>query len=377
MKCINMGAIEFLDHLKDKGVILIGVSSMLKRAAEKKDEWLETVWLHVKYIIDNDIAKQGKEFEAFGKPITVQPFEAIIGEKNAVFLFTTGIENTMQILHQLEQMSLDDSNECYNMSLLLENGVDLDWLKNREIQWPKTKDYHNEKIIHCCWFSGEDKPGKYQECLESWSKYCPEYDIIEWNAHNYDFTKNPYLKEAYENRAWAFASDYVRLDVVHQYGGIYLDMDVELVRNLDELLKYKAFFCYDWGKHIDLGSAFGAVKGDEMIGMLLKVYDEIHFTQADGSQDRTPQPTRLKPYFEQMGITMDGCSSVWEDRAFLSGKYFSVVAGLDKDELRLRQETYGLHWHNAGWYTKEQMEKKKLAESLPKKLRKIFVWRED
>lgn len=377
MKCINMDAVNFLYKIKDKGVILIGVSSILKREVERKNEWLELVWPHVKYIADNDTAKQGMEFEAFGKSVAVRSFEAIIGETSAVLLCTTGLENTIQVLHQLEQMCLDDSIECYSMRMLLENGVDLDKIKGSALQWPQSKDYHNEKIIHCCWFSGEDKPRKYQECLESWNKYCPEYNIIEWNAHNYDFTKNPYLKEAYENRAWAFASDYVRLDVVHQYGGIYLDMDVELVRNLDQLLKYKAFFCYDWGKHIDLGSAFGAVKGDELTGKLLKVYDGIHFTQADGSQDRTPQPTRLKPYFEQMGITMDGCSSVWEDRAFLSGKYFSVVTGLDKDELRLSHETYGLHWHNAGWYTKEQIEQKRIAESLRKKLRKIFVWRED
>ena len=97
------------------------------------------------------------------------------------------------------------------------------------------------KIIHYCWFGGGTISPENRKCMESWEKYCPDYKIIEWNEQNFDISKNRYVQQAYEAKKYAFVSDYARLAVVYEHGGIYLDTDVELVRPLDELLEHKGF----------------------------------------------------------------------------------------------------------------------------------------
>ena len=92
------------------------------------------------------------------------------------------------------------------------------------------------KVIHYCWFGGNSLPEEAKRCIESWKKYCPDYKIIEWNENNYDVNSNEYMKAAYKEKKWAFVSDYARIDVVYKYGGIYMDTDVELVKELDSFL---------------------------------------------------------------------------------------------------------------------------------------------
>lgn len=92
------------------------------------------------------------------------------------------------------------------------------------------------KVIHYCWFGGNPLPEEAKRCIESWKKYCPDYKIIEWNENNYDVNSNEYMKAAYKEKKWAFVSDYARIDVVYKYGGIYMDTDVELVKELDSFL---------------------------------------------------------------------------------------------------------------------------------------------
>ena len=87
------------------------------------------------------------------------------------------------------------------------------------------------KIIHYCWFGGGPISAESQKCMESWKKYCPDYKIIEWNEQNFDISQNRYAQQAYEAKKYAFVSDYVRLAVLYEYGGIYLDTDVETLRN--------------------------------------------------------------------------------------------------------------------------------------------------
>lgn len=94
------------------------------------------------------------------------------------------------------------------------------------------------KVIHYCWFGGKPIPNDVKKCINSWKKKCPDYEIKCWNESNFDVNAHPFTKAAYEAKAWAFVSDYARLKVVYDHGGIYLDTDVELLKNLDFLLKY-------------------------------------------------------------------------------------------------------------------------------------------
>lgn len=92
------------------------------------------------------------------------------------------------------------------------------------------------KVIHYCWFGKNKKSKLIIKCIKSWKRICPEYKIIEWNESNYNIDCNDYVREAYKSQKWAYVADYARFDILNQYGGVYLDTDVELIRSLDPLL---------------------------------------------------------------------------------------------------------------------------------------------
>ena len=101
------------------------------------------------------------------------------------------------------------------------------------------------KIIHYCWFGKNPLPDSAKKCVESWKKFCPDYEIKEWNENNFDINCMPFVKEAYEAKKFAFVSDVARLMVVNENGGVYFDTDVEMIRNIDFLLKYKGFLGFE------------------------------------------------------------------------------------------------------------------------------------
>lgn len=97
------------------------------------------------------------------------------------------------------------------------------------------------KKIHYCWFGGNPLPQDALMCIESWKKYFPDYEIIEWNEKNFDMNSCDYIREAAENKKWAFVSDFARFKILYDFGGIYFDTDVEVVRNFDEIIAMGAF----------------------------------------------------------------------------------------------------------------------------------------
>lgn len=145
------------------------------------------------------------------------------------------------------------------------------------------------KIIHYCWFGGNEKPEIVKSCLNSWLKFCPNWEIHEWNESNFDVTNVPYMKEAYEQKKWAFVSDVARLIVVYQHGGIYLDTDVELLDTLDNWINYDAFYAFESNRNINSGIGFGAVKGHHSVKAMLDWYTDRHFI-VNGKPNMTPCP---------------------------------------------------------------------------------------
>ena len=139
------------------------------------------------------------------------------------------------------------------------------------------------KKIHYCWFGGNPKPELALKCLKSWRKYCPDYEIIEWNESNFDINANQYCRDAYKEKKWAFVTDYARLAILHEHGGVYFDTDVELIRPIDKLLEHPAFMgierAHDSCK-VASGLALGCEKGtfqipgtDKPFAMICKLHD--------------------------------------------------------------------------------------------------------
>ena len=145
------------------------------------------------------------------------------------------------------------------------------------------------KKIHYCWFGGNPKPEIIEKCIASWSKFCPDWEIIEWNEQNYDVNNFAYTKEAYQAKQWAFVSDVVRLDVVCRHGGVYMDTDVELFSSIDSWLQSSAFFFWETEININSGAGFGAQEGHPAVKVMLDYYNDRHFS-VNGVNDFTPCP---------------------------------------------------------------------------------------
>lgn len=140
------------------------------------------------------------------------------------------------------------------------------------------------KKIHYIWFGKGEKNERVKHCIESWKKYLPDYEIIEWNEDNFDINYNDFTKSAYENKKWAFVSDVARLWVLYNEGGIYMDTDVEVYKPLDEFLNNEGFTGFE-DVHYPVTATLGAVKGNPVIKMMLDYYNCIDFKLYENWQD--------------------------------------------------------------------------------------------
>ena len=165
------------------------------------------------------------------------------------------------------------------------------------------------KIIHYCWVGGKPKPQSVLYCIESWKRCCPDYEIREWNESNYDFTKNEYMRQAYEAKKWGFVPDYARLDIIYEYGGIYLDTDVEMLRSFDELLEQDGFMGFentgDGEYFVNCGHGYGAVPHHEVIRTARDLYDTISFLNADGTPNLLASPHFTTQALREFGLVQE------------------------------------------------------------------------
>lgn len=212
------------------------------------------------------------------------------------------------------------------------------------------------KIIHYCWFGHNPKPELMQRCIASWKKYCPDYEIIEWNEDNFDIFKNNYAQEAYEEKKWAFLTDYARLWIVYHHGGIYLDTDVEAIKSFDDLLANPAFFGFEDEKSVATGLGFGAEKGNPVVEAMLRDYDDIHFRLPDGRMDMLPCPVRnTKAISCLLPVPCDGKSIIKTAHAtFYPAEYFCPLSA-DGVTMKKTKHTHSIHWFSATWLSEEEL----------------------
>jgi len=158
------------------------------------------------------------------------------------------------------------------------------------------------KTIHYCWFGRNPKPKLAEKCIASWKKYCPDWEIVEWNEDNFDVMQNGYTRKCIREKKYAFLSDYVRLVVVEKHGGIYLDTDVELIKPLDDLLQHSAFFGFETPEFVATGLGFGSVAHGEAVRSMLAEYDVL----LDGMHDPIGCPYLNTLALEKLGLRKSG-----------------------------------------------------------------------
>ncbi len=215
------------------------------------------------------------------------------------------------------------------------------------------------KVIHYCWFGGQPKPRLAKKCFKSWKKYCAEYEIIEWNEDNFDISACPlYVRQAYEQKKWAFVTDYVRLKIVYDYGGIYLDTDVELLKPLDDLLCHNAYFGFEGGEYINTGLGFGAEKGTSILNEIMDDYHEIPYVKADGTSDDTTCPKRNTEVFLRRGLQRDDSQQTLEGGICILPTEYLCPKDWKSGTIKVTAETYSIHHASASWYTSEMKKKR-------------------
>jgi len=207
------------------------------------------------------------------------------------------------------------------------------------------------KVIHYCWFGKGKMPALAEKCIESWKKYCPDYKIVCWSEENFDITVNRYAKEAYEAGKWAFVSDYVRLKVLYDEGGIYLDTDVELIKPLDKLIEENGYMGFDDNGVVSTGLGFACEKGNELVGSLLADYDDISFVLPDGSYDMTPCPDRNTKVLVRLGMDLDNKDQVFMGIRMLPEDYLCPMKYYTGRKI-ITENTYSIHHFCASWTSK-------------------------
>lgn len=220
------------------------------------------------------------------------------------------------------------------------------------------------KTIHYCWFGGNPKPKSVLKCIASWKKYCPDYQIIEWNETNIDLSMNRYTQQAYEAKSWGFVPDYLRLWIVYTYGGIYLDTDVQIIKSFDGLLGHTAFAGFeagdcDAGLFVALGLGFGAEAGNPMLAKHLSVYEKLSFINPDGSYNKLPSPHYTTDLLCEYGL--DKHSNEIQDLheiVIYPTEYFCPKS-LESGLTNLTKNTYSIHQFDASWFDEEQQKRKK------------------
>lgn len=210
------------------------------------------------------------------------------------------------------------------------------------------------KIIHYCWFGGNPLPELAKKCIASWKKYCPDYEIKEWNESNFDFNCYDYVREAYDAKKWAFVSDVARLSIVYQNGGIYLDTDVELLKPLDALLEFPAFFGTEVEGCVATGLGFGAEKGNNIVQALLNDYDGLHFLKDDGTFDMTPCPRRNTAVFEKVGYRFQK-EQIWKiEKAVVFPPAYFCPIDYKTGHIEVRTLTYSIHHYSESWLSEQE-----------------------
>lgn len=343
-------------NLKSDRIMLWGKGLALKNCYNEivKNEFYK----QIAYIIDRDTTENVKIEDHL---IPVYPKEKLKEEKRCTILITS-TKYFIEIYEELQDLELPDSVECYILSFAR-------MIQNKDIlEFGKRLLQNNKKqflphVLHTFWFSGDPLPEDYKKCLDSWKKYCPNYEIKIWNQKTYDCNKSTFVKKAIETKKWAFATDVARLDVLYEYGGIYMDLDVEIYQALDDLLKHKGVFFHS-GEYIDM-PVFSSVKGNPLLKKLLSFYDGLEFTDDEYYQkNMLIQPRFVKPIFEAEGVPMEEGVHEVNGNLYLPRNMFLPYYWFDwSGKSKCGDAGYGIHHCNAGWYSDSSREERNIKIS--------------
>lgn len=348
LRCCEWNA--FQKEIGNKNIVLFGAGAIGQIVVPELLKELGLIG-SVSCYIDNNASKWGQTLNIYGKDIVINSPDCLYSCNSDTVIFLN-ISRYSEVLAQLEFMECTKNMECFLVPMMLIHN----FCSSASGGFPVKSDSRMiPKKLHYMWLGGNPVPEKLQKCLASWKKFCPDYEIIEWNEKNYDISKHPYMKQAYESKAFGFVPDYARLDILYNEGGIYLDTDVEIIKNLDDLLYQEAFCGVEKWQIINFGGLSGARKGQPMIKKFLDAREDIYFLDSEGNQNRNTcgyydTQVAIREGYLINGETQNvGGMNIYAYDFFQPFDYMSGI--INKTE-----NTYSIHWFNGGWLD-EKMKK--------------------
>ena len=215
------------------------------------------------------------------------------------------------------------------------------------------------KIIHYCWYGQNEIPEDIKYYIDTWKKYCPDYKIICWNENNTNLNENKYLKQAYDAKKYAFVTDYMRLKVLSEYGGIYMDTDIELCKSLDEYLHHRAFIgCQD--EDVFSTGLIGAEANHPWIAKLFEHYNDLEFINNDGTYNLTPNTiciTEITEDFYNWKFKNE-LQYLNDDICVYPVEYFCCKNWIT-GKIEKSSETVAIHHYKGSWLSEEDKRRSK------------------
>lgn len=207
------------------------------------------------------------------------------------------------------------------------------------------------KIIHYCWLSGDPIPDKLQKCMSSWKSKLPDYEFILWDLNRFDINQSLWVKQAFESKKYAFAADYIRLYAVYNYGGFYLDMDVEVVKSLNSLLDSSYVFGFEDDEGVEAG-VFGAEKGFYLLKECMKYYEYRKFILSPQVYDTKPLPLIMYEVFCKRHEVLIRSSLLVPDELniiWLFPNEFLTAKSFETGKINKTTNTYTIHHFAGSW----------------------------
>ncbi len=227
------------------------------------------------------------------------------------------------------------------------------------------------KVIHYCWFGGNPLPELAVKCIESWKKYCPDYEIKEWNESNFDLNCCTYVREAYKAKKWAFVSDYVRFWILYHEGGVYFDTDVELIKPIDDIIKKGSFMACEKTNEINWktnmvapGLGLAANPGLGLYKEMLNFYEKRHFLNKDGTYDTTTIVVYTTDLLRKYGLRNYDKVQIVNNIQIYPPEYFCPM-DYQTGEIVITSNTRSIHHYSASWFSK--------TEKLIVKIGRVFL----
>lgn len=308
--------------------------------------------------IDGDIRKKGRTVYVGGREYGITTPDYLEKADDECILLITN-SRFFPIINFLDSIPELDNIDGYIIPMM--QIYELENARSIIIERKKDKPAIPKKI-HYCWFGRKELPNFLKKCICSWREMCPDYEVIEWNEDNYDVNRHSFTQEAYESQRYGFVSDVARLDILYENGGIYMDTDVMLNKNLDELLYQDGFVGTEkWG-NVNTGGGCGFTAGHPMLKELLQYREQFHFVLDDGSLNTETNGVYETIPFMRRGFNPNNMLQT-VGGVTIYPSYVNHPYDYMSCELHYREATVSVHYFYGGWMEEdEKLNRKKTQE---------------